>query len=134
MLTGKALGQAVAHAIALKGVSKAAVARHFEIKPPSISDWCNSGTIDKRHLEKLFAYFSDVVEMEHWGIVSGFSNPQEPSAAGISQEDIDFLRALHTLRPARQAAIRATTLDEADQLAHNYPPPNTAPTSKKVRR
>lgn len=68
MLTGKPLGDAVAEAIRLKGVSKAAVARHFGIKGPSIYDWINHGRIGKQHLMELVAYFSDVVGPEHWGM------------------------------------------------------------------
>lgn len=71
MLTGKELGTAIAKAIKLKGVAKAAVARHFGIKPPSISDWVNRGTIDKAKLDDLFSYFSDVVGPEHWGLKRG---------------------------------------------------------------
>ena len=67
MLTGKQLGAAIGEAIRMKGVSKAAVARHFKIKPPSISDWINRGTIDKSKLDELFSYFSDVVGPEYWG-------------------------------------------------------------------
>lgn len=68
MLTGKPLGDAVAEAIRLKGVSKAAVARHFGIKGPSVYDWINHGRIGKQHLMEMVAYFSDVVGPEHWGM------------------------------------------------------------------
>lgn len=68
MLTGKELGAAIGEAIRKKGVTKASVARHFKIKPPSISDWISRGTIDKAKLDELFSYFSDVVGPEHWGI------------------------------------------------------------------
>ncbi len=68
MLTGKALGTAITEAIEKKGISKADVARHFGIKPPSISDWCARGTISKDKLDGLFKLFADVVGPEHWGI------------------------------------------------------------------
>ena len=74
MLTGKQLGAAIAVAIdrkissgAIK--SKAEIARHFGIKPPSIYDWINKGSISKDKLEKLWAYFDDVVGPEHWGLI-----------------------------------------------------------------
>ena len=70
MLTGKELGSAIGAAIKLKGVTKAAVARHFGVKPPSISDWINRGNIDKAKLDELFSYFSSVVGPEHWGRTS----------------------------------------------------------------
>lgn len=73
MLTGLELGGAIAEAIRLKGVSKAAVARHFNIKGPSIYDWIKYGRVDKKHLTGLFDYFADVVGPEHWGVEgSGF--------------------------------------------------------------
>lgn len=73
MLTGKKLGEAIASAIQKKidsGAvkSKAEVARHFGIKPPSIHTWINNGTVSKDKLPELWNYFSDVVGPEHWGI------------------------------------------------------------------
>jgi len=71
MLTGKELGQAIAEAIRLKGVTKTAVAQHFGVKGPSVYDWINHGRIGKQHLAELVAYFSDVVGPEHWGMAAG---------------------------------------------------------------
>lgn len=70
MLTGPELGAALAAAIKKKGITKAALARHFEVTPPSVQDWIKRGVIDKRHLEGLWDYFSDVVGPEHWGLSS----------------------------------------------------------------
>lgn len=70
MLTGKELGDAVAAAIALKGVTKKAVADHFGIAPPSVQDWIKRGTIAKDKLEDLWLYFSDVVGPDHWGLAT----------------------------------------------------------------
>ncbi|EDQ2392365.1 hypothetical protein S518_002680 [Salmonella enterica subsp. enterica] len=73
MLSGKELGLAIEQAInkkiqsgAIK--SKAQVARHFGIKPPSIHDWIKKGSISKDKLPELWGYFSDVVGPEHWGL------------------------------------------------------------------
>ena len=73
MLTGKELGQAIKEAIRLKIESgsvryKKDIAMHFNVKPPSIHDWVNNGTIDKGKLELLWGYFSDVVGPDHWGL------------------------------------------------------------------
>lgn len=68
MLSGKELGAAIASAIEKKGVTQVAVAQHFGIRPPSVQDWIKRGTVSKRHLTELWAYFSDVVGPEHWGI------------------------------------------------------------------
>lgn len=53
---------------AAKGVSQVEIARHFEVKPPSVQDWMNKGTIGKEKLPELWDYFSDVVGPEHWGL------------------------------------------------------------------
>lgn len=91
MLTGKKLGAAIAEAIKLKGISKKAVADHFGIRPPSIQDWVNRGTIDKEKLPELWNFFSDVVGPHHWGLPQrveehplkyGIGPPQE--ALGMS--------------------------------------------------
>jgi hypothetical protein len=73
MLNGKELGRAIAEAIELKiasggAASKAEIARHFEIKPPSIYGWTGRGAISKSKLLELWRYFSDVVGPDHWGL------------------------------------------------------------------
>ena len=73
MLKGKELGDAIKRAIDLKiasgaVASKADIARHFGIKPPSIHDWIKKGAISKDKLPELWRYFSDVVGREHWGL------------------------------------------------------------------
>ncbi|WP_304956856.1 LexA family transcriptional regulator [Xenophilus sp. Marseille-Q4582] len=70
MLTGIELGRAIAEAIEKKGVQKVDVAQHFGVKPPSIQDWINRGTISKGKLPKLWAYFADVAGPSHWGLES----------------------------------------------------------------
>lgn len=75
MLTGKELGEAIADAIEKKGVSKAEVARHFGVKPPSVQDWIKFGRISKRHLDGIFEYFSDVAGPEHWGLTEQKKSP-----------------------------------------------------------
>lgn len=83
MLTGKALGDAIAVAVERKGVSKAELARHFGVKPPSIQDWINRGTIDKAKLPGMWAYFADVVGPEHWGLTR-FPEPPPEYAGTMS--------------------------------------------------
>ncbi len=73
MLSGKELGHAIEQAINRKISSgavktKAEIARHFKIKPPSIHDWIKKGSISKDKLPELWGYFSDVVGPEHWGL------------------------------------------------------------------
>lgn len=99
MLEGKELGAAIKKAIDLKiknGSIKyqTEVAKHFGIKPPSIHDWYNKGSISKTNLFKLFEYCSDVVGPDHWGIEK-FPAPDEvvefedgPSLSGFSSPPV----------------------------------------------
>lgn len=73
MLTGIELGKAIRRAVELKIAtravrSQAAIAQHFEVKPPSLSDWMKKGSIAKDKLPELWRYFSDVAGPEHWGM------------------------------------------------------------------
>ncbi|EEW8430215.1 hypothetical protein D6C26_005161 [Escherichia coli] len=73
MLSGKDLGRAIEQAINKKIVSgavksKAEIARHFNVQPPSIHDWMKKGSISKDKLPELWRFFSDVVGPEHWGL------------------------------------------------------------------
>jgi SOS-response transcriptional repressor LexA len=86
MLTGKELGIALETAIKLKNVTKKAVADEFGVKPPSVQDWIKYGRIDKKHLNHLVAYFSDVVEPAHWGIENAWQFDSRPSPEHRAQE------------------------------------------------
>lgn len=88
MLTGPALGKAIAEAIRLKGRNRSEVARHFGVKPESTYDWTKHGRISKKHIERLVAYFSDVVEPSHWGL-TGPALASQPV-----QLDVDKLAGL----------------------------------------
>lgn len=83
MLNGKELGAAIKTAFDLKvatGVitSKADLARHFNIKTPSVYDWFKKGSISKDKLPELWRYFSDVVGPEHWGMTE-WPYPESPT-------------------------------------------------------
>lgn len=73
MLTGKELGVAIRAALDKKIdkgdiASYAGAARALEVKPPSVQDWMNKGTISKDTLQELWRFCSDVVGPEHWGL------------------------------------------------------------------
>ena len=73
MLKGKEFGAAIGEAIQRKldagsALSKAEIARHFGMKPPSLSDWVKKGSVAKDKLPELWRYFSDVAGPEHWGL------------------------------------------------------------------
>ncbi|PRT57203.1 hypothetical protein C6086_31915 [Escherichia coli] len=64
MLSGKDLGRAIEQAINKKIASgavksKAEIARHFKVQPPSIHDWIKKGSISKDKLPELWRFFSD---------------------------------------------------------------------------
>ena len=83
MLTGVELGAAIEAARIKKGVSKVALASAFGVQPPSVQDWVNRGTIDKKRLPDLWRYFADVVGPDHWGL-SGYQRLTcEPASAGF---------------------------------------------------
>lgn len=87
MLSGKDLGRAIEQAINKKIASgsvksKAEVARHFKIQPPSIYDWIKKGSISKDKLPELWRFFSDVVGPEHWGLTN---TPYQPPPIQIQK-------------------------------------------------
>lgn len=111
MLTGKELGAAIAAAIDLKIASgaissKVEVARAFGVRPPSIHDWINKGTISKNKLPLLWDYFSDVVGPSHWG---------------ITQKTVQHAAALTVTSPAR---VDDPTPNGYVRLQHLSPKPS----------
>lgn len=94
MLKGKELGDAIASAIQMKidsgaAKSKAEIARHFMMKPPSLVDWVKKGSVAKDKLPELWRYFSDVAGPTHWGMTdsewpSGLANKRVANHAGRS--------------------------------------------------
>jgi len=127
MLTGKELGAAIASAIRMKGVKKAHVAKHFGIKPPSISDWINRGTIDKAKLEKLFAYFSDVVGPAHWGLsgdsISMLREPSETYPINVTPFPVEnpLRRELMVIADRMSDRALQVLIYEAEKIDKAYP-------------
>ncbi|WP_190277735.1 S24 family peptidase [Achromobacter xylosoxidans] len=85
MLNGTDLGAAIKAAIEKKiaigaAPSQAAIARHFNVRPPSIHDWIKKGSISKDKLPELWRYFSDVAGPEHWGL-KAWPDMGSPSAS-----------------------------------------------------
>jgi len=88
MLNGKDLGAAIGEAIRMKVESgavrsKAEIARHFGVRPPSLVDWVNKGSISKDKLPELWRFFSDVVGCDHWGM----SEAEWPSGLSSTHGD-----------------------------------------------
>lgn len=117
MLTGIPLGQAIAEAIKLKGVTPTEVAAHFGIKPPSVHNWMSTGRIGKDKLSRLFQYFSDVVKPDHWGMA-----PPEAAIIGMvmatgsplpSIPDHEFV-AVARVRIKASAGITGFTVEHID--------------------
>lgn len=91
MLKGKEFGEAIGSAIKMKlerelAASKAEIARHFGMKPPSLSDWVKKGSVAKDKLPELWRYFSDVAGPAHWGMTeeewpAGLPTTQAPGVS-----------------------------------------------------
>lgn len=113
MLSGERLGKAIDTAIRLKGVSKAAVARHFGVKPPSVQDWIRRGTIDKSRLPELWGYFADVVGPSHWGLSK--AHPAGPAShfEALTQDEVNLLNDLRALIDEDREDIRALVAQKA---------------------
>lgn len=110
MLTGPALGAAIESARKMKGITKKALADHFKVKPPSIQDWVERGTIEKAKLPELWRFFADVVGFEHWGLDA---ESLATDTISIDQAVPAFVDALAALPPSRWVSVRA----QLDQLA-----------------
>ncbi|HBQ8590170.1 hypothetical protein ACIAIL_21470 [Raoultella ornithinolytica] len=109
MLSGKELGRAIEQAINKKistgtAKSKAEIARHFKIKPPSIHDWINKGSISKEKLPELWNYFSDVVGPEHWGL-RGYPNSSDIQPTEESDDNEADLSDLYNQATDEKKAI-----------------------------
>ena len=65
MLTGEKLGAAIEAARIKKGISKAEMARHFGVKPPSVQGWVKYGRISKDMLPRVIRYFANEVGADH---------------------------------------------------------------------
>lgn len=104
MLTGQELGAAIKDAIEKKGVSQVAIAAHFGVKPPSVQDWIRRGTIGKEKLPKLWAFFSDVVGPEHWGLASSDQH-QGLWQSDALESDETVIRSAHSLRNASSDVV-----------------------------
>lgn len=74
MLTGAALGAAIGEALEKAAISKAEIARRFNVKPPSVSGWIKTGRISKSNFEKLRRMLADVVSDHHWGFNGGINH------------------------------------------------------------
>lgn len=110
MLSGKELGQAIKLAIEKKISSgavktKADIARHFKIKPPSIHDWIKKGSISKDKLPELWNYFSDVAGPEHWGLVEFPAYTQVVDGAEQVVEGNHIHRAYSKATAERRAVV-----------------------------
>ena len=112
MLSGKDLGRAIEQAINKKIASgsvksKAEVARHFKVQPPSIYDWIKKGSISKDKLPELWRFFSDVVGPEHWGL-NEYPIPT-PSCSDSKRELLD-INSLYQAASDEKRAIVAFLL------------------------
>ncbi|EII3551670.1 DNA-binding transcriptional repressor RacR [Escherichia coli] len=114
MLSGKDLGRAIEQAINKKIASgsvksKAEVARHFKVQPPSIYDWIKKGSISKDKLPELWRFFSDVVGPEHWGLNE---YPIPTSLISDTKSELLDINSLYQAASDEKRAIVAFLLSE----------------------
>ncbi len=86
MLSGKA-GRAIEQAINKKMASgsvksKAEVARHFKVQPPSIYDWIKKGSISKDKLPELWRFFLMLLVQSIGGLTN---TPYQPPPIQIQK-------------------------------------------------
>jgi hypothetical protein len=89
MLKGKELGAAIRSALQDNGKTPADAARHFGLKPPSISGWMSTGRIGKGNFYDLTKWLSKT-PASHWGIDGGHIyeyESLEQEIATILQDD-----------------------------------------------
>lgn len=98
MHSGRRLGEAIASAIKLKGTTQKALAAHFNIQPPSVTEWLQRGTVAKSHINGLIDYFSDVVGPSHWGLSVSAED-------GLPLEEVAFLSSYRRLSEKDRRAL-----------------------------
>lgn len=97
------LGQKLAEAIKRKGVTQAAVAKHFSVKPPTVSgDWIKRGTIDKRHYPGLVEYFGLPYE---WWFGEERKDKKRTAPTEITEDQEKMLLVMSRLDPKTQSAF-----------------------------
>jgi predicted XRE-type DNA-binding protein len=122
MLSGPALGAALASAMELKGVTQAEVAEAFGVKQPSVSEWVKMGRIHKKHITSLVRYFSTHVGPEHWGLPAhwGASTPAED----VGDKHAAYLLKLYLGLPTTK---RSALIVRAEELYLPVPRPMDDP-------
>lgn len=114
--------------MAEKGVGPAAVARHFDVKQPSVQGWMRTGRILKSRLPALSAYFNKPLE---WWLLSDETHKVSQTLARYDSEDIKCLsdiekqllglfRKLSKLNQARLTERAQTLLDEQALLKQRH--------------
>lgn len=84
MLKGKELGEAIRTALKQNDKTPADAARHFNIKPPSVSGWMTTGRISKDNFHKLGAWLTRTPH-SHWGLDDPLELPNKPASVLIGQ-------------------------------------------------
>lgn len=98
MLKNKELGMAIKAALEQNNFSQAQTARKFNLKPPSITGWIQTGRISKENFEEL-KNWCEKTPLSHWGIDSQESHPR---AWRPNNLDMDLLNAFNKLKTERQ--------------------------------
>lgn len=98
------LGKAILEAIIMNGYTKADAARRFNVKPPSVTGWIQTGRISKGKFDELRRWLSKT-PASHWGIDEESKNstkyPKE-----LSQQEVRFLDA-YRKQPSEEIRLKA---------------------------
>lgn len=119
MYSGPKLGNAIRQAIDAKGITQRALARHFDVSPPTVQDWIKRGTIGKDKLEELWAFFADVAGPEHWGMQRGVATRADDAATvkyEIGPRSLNLRRLVTVVEKLSEADVQRV-LDLAEALA-----------------
>jgi len=98
MLKNKELGLAIKAALEQNNFSQAEAARKFNLKPPSITGWIQTGRISKENFEVLKNWCVKT-PLSHWGLDN---NESRPITNKLDQLDIDLLNSFNKLKTERQ--------------------------------
>lgn len=126
MLTGTELGAAIESARTKKKISKKALAEVFEVKPPSVQGWVKNGRIDKPKLIKLIRYFSDVVELSHWGLTEADADiVGRNDAIRAPENDGNVIAADFSRQRPKLGFIEIPHLDISASMGHGASQPDS---------
>lgn len=115
MLTGKELGEAIRTALKDNEKTPADAARHFGIKPPSVSGWMATGRISKGNFDQLTTWLSKTPR-SHWGLSESISQTDQKASQANQNENLGALAPTRRISPMAEAVGALFDLIPEDQV------------------